>query len=226
MSSADEVRPRCGGVRGRARGGARAGCRDGGHGLGATESPDAHLTGQRVSFINLTGAAVTIDSVGRPVFGDLALAPGADGERRFGRAGRYRFTAAGRGGAVIVRAPAPSPSPGGGGSGSPRPGGAGCDRRTVYRYDITVKGRKSVRETWRPEFRNLGDFSISYTYIVTYPGVRLGVTRTAAAARPSTFRPAAPRRLRAPARSSATPGPTACAARRAAGRPPAPSPRP
>ena len=134
------------------------------------------FTGQSVSFTNLTGAAVTIDSVGRPLFDDLALAPGADGERRFGRAGRYRYTAAGRDGVVIVRAFAPSPPPSGGGSGSPQPGDAGCDRRTVYRYDITVKGSKSVREAWRPEFRNQGDFSISYSYVVKYPGVRLSVT--------------------------------------------------
>jgi hypothetical protein len=67
------------------------------------------VTGQRVSFINLTAAAVTIDSVDRPSFADLTLAPGADGERRFGRSGRYRYTAAGRDGVVVVRAAAPSP---------------------------------------------------------------------------------------------------------------------
>jgi hypothetical protein len=36
------------------------------------------FTGQRVSFTNLTGAAVTIDSTGRPSFDDLALPPGGD----------------------------------------------------------------------------------------------------------------------------------------------------
>jgi hypothetical protein len=135
------------------------------------------FTGQRVAFTNLTGAAVAVDSTGRPSFDDLALAPDGDGERRFGRAGRYRYTAAGRDGVIIVRIPARQPRPGGGGSTSPRPGGAGCkDSRAVYRYDITVTGRKSVRETWRPEFRNPGDFSISYTYVVNYPGVWLSVT--------------------------------------------------
>jgi hypothetical protein len=134
------------------------------------------FTGQRVSFTNLTGAAVTIDSTGRPSFADLALLPDGAGERRFAQAGRYRYTAAGREGAIIVRALARSPRPGGGGSGSPRPGGGGCGSRKVYRYDITVKGRKSVREVWRPEFRNQGDFSISYNYVVNYPGARLSVT--------------------------------------------------
>jgi len=134
------------------------------------------VTGQRVSFTNLTAVAVTVDSVGRPSFDDLPLVPGAAGERRFARAGRYRYTAAGRDGAIVVRAPAPSPRPRGGGSGSARPGRGRCDSLTVYRYDITVTGRKALRETWRPEFRNLGDFSISYNYVVTYPGVRLSVS--------------------------------------------------
>jgi hypothetical protein len=84
--------------------------------------------------------------------------------------------AAGRDGAIIVRVPARSPRPGGGGSGSTGPGGARCDSRTIYRYDITVRGNKSVREIWRPEFRELGDFNISYNYIVKYPGVRLSVS--------------------------------------------------
>jgi hypothetical protein len=119
---------------------------------------------------------VTVDSIGSPSFADLALVPGGEGERRFGRVGRYRYTAAGRDGAIVVRALARSPRPGGGGSRSPRPGGNRCDSREVYRYDITVKGRKSVRETWRPEFRNQGDFTISYNYVVKYPGVRLSVT--------------------------------------------------
>ena len=75
--------------------------------------PQTHIvTGQRVSFTNLTAAAVTVDSTGRPSFADLALLPGGAGERRFVRAGRYRYTAAGRDGAIIVRAPARSPRPG------------------------------------------------------------------------------------------------------------------
>jgi hypothetical protein len=143
---------------------------------GLREPQTRIFTGQRVSFINLTGAAVTVDSIGSPSFADLALVPGGEGERRFGRVGRYRYTAAGRDGAIVVRALARSPRPGGGGSRSPRPGGNRCDSREVYRYDITVKGRKSVRETWRPEFRNQGDFTISYNYVVKYPGVRLSVT--------------------------------------------------
>jgi hypothetical protein len=133
------------------------------------------LTGQRVVFTNLTAAAVTVDSTGTPSFDDLALAPGGDGERRFGRVGRYRYTAAGRDGVIIVRAPAPSPRPGGDGSRPPRPGDDGCPSRKVYRYDITVKGRKSLRETWVTP-RTAGVFGLSYNYIVKYPGVRLSVT--------------------------------------------------
>lgn len=127
------------------------------------------FTGQRVSFVNLTGAAVTIDSTGRPSFEDLALASGGDGERRFRRPGRYRYKATGRDGVIIVQAFARSPRP--------RPNGRdGCGGRKIYRYDIVVKGRKSVMETWRPEYRNQGAFSISYSYLVNYPDVLLSVT--------------------------------------------------
>jgi hypothetical protein len=127
------------------------------------------FTGQRVSFTNLTGAAVTIDSTGRPSFDDLALPPGGNGERRFRRAGRYRYKAAGRDGVIIVQAFARSPRP--------RPNGRdGCGGRKIYRYDIVVKGRKSVMETWLPQYRNEGAFSISYSYLANYPDVLLGVT--------------------------------------------------
>jgi hypothetical protein len=115
-----------------------------------------------------------LDSTGRPSFTDLALSPGGQGERRFARAGRYRYTAAGRDGAIVVRAAARPPPPGGGGSGSPRPGGAGCETSRVHRYDITVKGSKAMRETW-VQAGTEGVFSLSYTYVVKYPGVRLGV---------------------------------------------------
>jgi hypothetical protein len=127
------------------------------------------FTGQRISFTNLTGVAVTIDSTGQPSFDDLALASGGNGERRFRRPGRYRYKAAGRDGVIIVQAFARSPRP--------RPNGRdGCGGRKIYRYDIVVKGRKSVMETWLPEYRNEGAFSISYNYLVNYPGVLLGVT--------------------------------------------------
>ena len=140
------------------------------------EDPQTRIvTGQRVSFINLTGAALTVDSVGRPSFPDLALLPDGAGERRFARAGRYRYTAAGRDGAIIVRAPARSPRPRGGGSGSPGPGGNRCESSRVYRYDITVRGAKALRETW-VQAGTEGVFSLSYTYVATYPGVRLSVT--------------------------------------------------
>jgi hypothetical protein len=126
------------------------------------------FTGQRVSFTNLTGAAVTIDSTGQPSFDDLVVPSGGDGERRFRRAGRYRYKATGRDGVIIVQGFARSPRP--------RPNGDCGGGRKIYRYDIIVKGRKSVMETWRPEFRNEGAFSISYSYLVNYPGVLLSVT--------------------------------------------------
>ena len=137
--------------------------------------------GQRVSFMNLTGAAVTVDSTGRPSFADLALGAGGSGERRFRRAGRYRFKAAGRDGVIVVRAFARSPRPrpnrrGGRNGSSGGSGGKACGGRKIYRYSITVRGRKVMRESWRPEFKNQGIFSISYNYSVSYPGVRLSVT--------------------------------------------------
>ena len=100
------------------------------------------FTGQRVSFINLTGAAATIDSVGGPSFDDLALAPGGDGERRFGRAGRYRYVAAGRDGAIIVRTPAPSPRPGGG-PGRARPA-RGATTATAARSTATTSPSRAA----------------------------------------------------------------------------------
>jgi hypothetical protein len=127
------------------------------------------FTGQRVAFTNLTGAVVTIDSTGQPSFDDLVLPSGEDGERRFRRAGRYRYEATGRDGVIIVQGFARSPRP--------RPNGRdGCGGRKIYRYDIVVKGRKAVMETWLPEYRNEGAFSISYKYLASYPDVPLGVT--------------------------------------------------
>ena len=135
---------------------------------GLREPQTRVFTGQRVSFTNLTGAAVTIDSAGRPSFDDLTLAPGGNGERRFRRAGRYRYKAAGRDGVIIVQGFARAPRP--------RPNGDCGGGRKIYRYDIVVKGRKSMMETWLPQYRNEGAFSISYNYLATYPGVLLSVT--------------------------------------------------
>ncbi len=138
-------------------------------GSGLQEPQTRIFTGQRVSFTNLMGAAVTIDSTGRPSFDDLALPTGGDGERRFRRAGRYRYRAAGRDGVIVVQTFARAPRP--------RPNGRdGCGGRKIYRYDIIVKGRKSVMETWLPQYRNQGAFSISYSYLVNYPDVLLSVT--------------------------------------------------
>src|SRR5215210_4140387 len=135
---------------------------------GLREPQTRIFTGQRVSFTNLTAATVTIDSTGRPSFDDLVLPSGGDDERRFRRAGRYRYKAAGRDGVIIVQAFARAPRP--------RPNGQCGGGRKIYRYDVVVKGRKSVRESWLPEYRNQGGFSISYTYLVNYPGVLLSVT--------------------------------------------------
>lgn len=135
---------------------------------GLRDSQTRIFSGQRVSFTNLTGSAVTIDSQGQPSFDDLALAPGRGGERRFRRPGRYRYEAAGRDGVIIVQGFARAPRP--------RPNGDCGGGRKIYRYDIVVKGRKSMMETWLPQYRNEGAFSISYNYLVKYPGVLLSVT--------------------------------------------------
>jgi hypothetical protein len=135
---------------------------------GLQEPQTRIFTGQRVSFMNATGAAVTIDSTDRPSFDDLALPPGGDGERRFARPGRYRYTTAGRDGVIIVQGFARAPRP--------RPNGDGGGARKIYRYDIVVKGRKSMMETWLPQYRSQGIFSLSYNYVVKYPGVLLSAT--------------------------------------------------
>jgi hypothetical protein len=126
------------------------------------------FSGQRVSFMNVTGAAVTIDSTGRPSFDDLALPPSGDGERRFARPGRYRYKAAGRDGVIIVQGFARTPPP--------RPNGDCGGGRKIYRYDIVVKGRKALMETWLPQYGRDGSFSLSYNYLVRYSGVLLSVT--------------------------------------------------
>ncbi len=52
-----------------------------------------------------------------------------------------------------------------------------CDRVHVFRYDVTVSGTKSGRETFPPESGFTGDFSLSYDYVARYPRVRVVVDR-------------------------------------------------
>ena len=54
---------------------------------GLREPQTRIVTGQRVSFVNLTAAAVTIDSAGGPSFDDLALAPTATASAASGARG-------------------------------------------------------------------------------------------------------------------------------------------
>jgi hypothetical protein len=55
--------------------------------------------------------------------------------------------------------------------------GRRCDRVDVFRYDVTVTGAKSGRETWPPESDFTGEFALSYDYVVRYPRVRVVVDR-------------------------------------------------
>jgi len=50
-----------------------------------------------------------------------------------------------------------------------------CDRVSVHRYDVTVTGAKSGRETFPPDSDFSGDFSLSYDYVARYPAVRVRV---------------------------------------------------
>jgi hypothetical protein len=50
-----------------------------------------------------------------------------------------------------------------------------CDRVDVFRYDVTVTGAKSGRETWPPESDFTGEFLLSYDYVVRYLRVRVVV---------------------------------------------------
>jgi hypothetical protein len=62
----------------------------------------------------------------------------------------------------------------------PAPAGAAvpaCDRVKVFRYDVTVTGMKSGRETFPADSAFEGEFSLSYDYVVRYPRVRVVVDR-------------------------------------------------
>jgi hypothetical protein len=51
-----------------------------------------------------------------------------------------------------------------------------CDRVVKYRYDVTVTGMSSGRETFSGSNFS-GDFSLSYDYVARYPRVRVVVDR-------------------------------------------------
>jgi hypothetical protein len=62
-------------------------------------------------------------------------------------------------------------------TGSAKSAARACDRVVVFRYDVTVTGMKSGRETFPPESGFTGDFSLSYDYVARYPRVRVVVDR-------------------------------------------------
>jgi hypothetical protein len=52
-----------------------------------------------------------------------------------------------------------------------------CDRKVVLRYDITVTGSQSGRETFPPDSAFAGEDSVSYDYVVRYRRARVVVDR-------------------------------------------------
>ena len=52
-----------------------------------------------------------------------------------------------------------------------------CDRKVVLRYDITVSGAKTARETFPAHSGFAGEFSLSYDYSVRYRRARVVVDR-------------------------------------------------
>ena len=52
-----------------------------------------------------------------------------------------------------------------------------CDRKVVLRYDITVTGSQSGRETFPPDSAFAGEDSVSYDYAVRYRRARVVVDR-------------------------------------------------
>jgi hypothetical protein len=52
-----------------------------------------------------------------------------------------------------------------------------CDRKVVLRYDITVTGSQSGRETFPPDSAFAGEDSFSYDYVVRYRRARVVVDR-------------------------------------------------
>jgi hypothetical protein len=52
-----------------------------------------------------------------------------------------------------------------------------CDRKVVLRYDITVTGEQTARETFPPDSAFAGEDSVSYDYSVRYRRARVVVDR-------------------------------------------------
>jgi hypothetical protein len=52
-----------------------------------------------------------------------------------------------------------------------------CDRKLVFRYDITVSATKSGRETFPPDSAFSGEFALAYDYVVRYPRARVVADR-------------------------------------------------
>jgi len=122
-----------------------------------------------VRWENLTSTAQRVESVGQPDFEDVSVPANGVGERRFNRVGRYRYklSATGQEGVVIVGAAVRRP----------RPRGHGCSRRDVFVYNVTARGRKSGSETGLPRYELKGAFTLSYSYVTRYPSVAVVVDR-------------------------------------------------
>ena len=120
-----------------------------------------------VRWENLTATPQRVESIGQPDFDPVGVPASGAGERRFNRVGRYRYrlSATGQEGVVIVGA-APR---------RPRPRGHGCSRREVFLYNVTARGSKSGSETWEPRYELKGAFTLSYSYVTRYPSVAVVV---------------------------------------------------
>jgi hypothetical protein len=114
--------------------------------------------------------AERVDSVGQPSFASVVVPAGGSREVLFRRTGVYRYEVP-RGGArkgqIVVVAGARRPRP--------RGSAGSCNRRRVFLYDVTVTGSKSATETWLPQFLTDGEFTLSYRYVVRYPGLAVVV---------------------------------------------------
>ena len=120
-----------------------------------------------VRWENLTSTPQRVQSIGQPDFESVNVSAHGAGERRFNRVGRYRYklSATGQEGVVIVGAAVRRP----------RPRGHGCSRREVFLYNVTARGSKTGSETWLPRYELKGAFTLSYSYVTRYPSVAVVV---------------------------------------------------
>jgi hypothetical protein len=134
-----------------------------------------------VHWENGTAVPQRIESFGQPSFDSFDLAASGAGERRFDRPGRYRYRVPGIGkeGVVVVAGAARGRLPGSreGSRRRSRSQGRGCNRRDVFLYDVSVKGKKTMQESWLPQFMLTGAFSIAYEYSALYRSVTVVVKR-------------------------------------------------